>query len=243
MRGIDVRPLRGHTAWRNVRPATLARPERRPHGPPRATRARRPADRVPRHRLLGGIFDSRYPDRRRPAVAHDRADDRSDGRALGRSDRRADARPDAVTDTATLGCARPGRSDRREDRVQGQRSRGLGYDADVTTTITWKEADPEGVTVRVFGVTACLPKTKVDYTACLAKGTPLPANVRELITSAPASKGRVSWTWPNWEDAGGAVMAHGDSFYDSVVIAAYNTAGHSKFVIVRTGAYCPDCTY
>jgi len=120
---------------------------------------------------------------------------------------------------------------------------GMGYDTDMTTTITWKEADPDGVTVRVFGVTACLPKAKVDHAPCLAKGTPLPANVRELITSAPASKGRVSWTWPNWEDAGGAVMAHGDAFYDSVVVAAYNKAGHSKFVIVRTGEYCPDCTY
>src|SRR3954469_1205088 len=120
---------------------------------------------------------------------------------------------------------------------------GMGYDTDMTTTITWKEADPEGVTIRVFGVTACLPRTKVDHAPCLAKGTPLPANVREMIASEPASKGRVSWTWPNWEDAGGAVMARGDAFYDSVVIAAYNKAGHSKFVIVRTGEYCPDCTY
>ena len=107
----------------------------------------------------------------------------------------------------------------------------------------FKVADPKGVTIRVYGVTACLPKHKQDHSPCLEKGTPLPANVRELIAKAPASKGKVTWTWPNWENAGGAVMAHGDSYYDSVVIAAYNAAGHSKFVIVATGEYCPDCTY
>ena len=71
----------------------------------------------------------------------------------------------------------------------------------MTTTVTWKEANPNGVTIRVYGVTACIPPSKANFSPCLVKGTPLPAKVRELIASAPASKGKVSWTWPNWEDA------------------------------------------
>ena len=95
----------------------------------------------------------------------------------------------------------------------------------------------------MFGVTACLPKVEKNHSPCLVRNTPLPASVRDLLAKAPASKGRVSWTWPNWENAGGAVMAHDGTDYWSLVVAAYNEAGHSRFVIVETGEYCPICTY
>ncbi len=120
----------------------------------------------------------------------------------------------------------------------------MGYDTDMTTTVTWKEAAPKGVTIRIYGVTACLPPKGQDPAPCLVKGTPLPASIRKLIASAPAARGRVSWTWPNWENIGGAVMAHGDTTYESIVVAAYNLDGtHSKFIIATTGEYCSGCTY
>jgi hypothetical protein len=119
----------------------------------------------------------------------------------------------------------------------------VGYDAVMKTTITWKQAHPAGTVIRVYGVTACLPPEGQDPAPCLVEHTPLPASVRELIAKAPAADGTVSWTWPNWENVGGAVAAHGDTYYHSIVIAAYNAAGHSKFIIVRAGEYCSDCTY
>ena len=119
----------------------------------------------------------------------------------------------------------------------------VGYDAVMTTTISWKEAQMAGTEIRVYGVTACLPPEGQDPAPCLVVNTPLPASVRELITKAPAANGKVSWSWPNWEDVGGAVADRGDTYYYAFVIAAYNSAGHSKFVIVRSGEYCSDCTY
>jgi hypothetical protein len=118
-----------------------------------------------------------------------------------------------------------------------------GYDTDMTIKVSWNEASPKGVTIRVFGVTACLPRSNKDHSACLVKGTPLPDGIRKLLAKAPASKGSVSWTWPNWEDAGGAVMTHGSTQYWALVVAAYNPAGHSRFVILDTGEFCPTCTY
>ena len=81
----------------------------------------------------------------------------------------------------------------------------VGYDAVMTTTISWKEARTAGTEIRVYGVTACLPPEGQDPAPCLVVNTPLPASVRELITKAPAANGKVSWSWPNWEDVGGAV--------------------------------------
>lgn len=116
-----------------------------------------------------------------------------------------------------------------------------GYYANLTTTVTWNEAVTAGTEIRVYGVNACFaPPTGGT---CLVEHTALPASVRDLIATAPASKGKVSWTWPAWDDIGGAVMAHGDKTYEAVVIAAYNAAGHSKFIIIASAEWCPDCTY
>lgn len=116
-----------------------------------------------------------------------------------------------------------------------------GGAASITTTVTWKEAVTKGTEIRVYGVTACFaPPTGGP---CLVEQTPLPSSVRNLIARAPAAQGKVSWTWPEWGDVGGAVMAHGSTDYESIVVAAYNAAGHSKFIIVATGELCPGCVY
>jgi hypothetical protein len=111
----------------------------------------------------------------------------------------------------------------------------------ITTTVTWKEAVTKGTEIRVYGVTACFaPPTGGP---CLVEHTPLPSSVRDLIARAPASQGKVSWSWPIWDDIGDAVMANGSNYYEAIVVAAYNAAGHSKFIIVVTSEYCPACTY
>jgi hypothetical protein len=116
-----------------------------------------------------------------------------------------------------------------------------GYYADLTTTIRWSAPKAAGTEIRVYGVTTCFAPAAGG--PCLVEHTPLPDSVRDLIATAPASAGKVSWTWPSWDDVGGAVMGHGDTLYQAIVIAAYGPAGHSKFIIVRSGEWCPDCTY
>ena len=64
-----------------------------------------------------------------------------------------------------------------------------------------------------------------------------------LAARGPAAKGKVTWTWPAWENIGGNVAANGNKTYASIVVAAYNAAGHSRFVIVKTGEFCSACTY
>ncbi len=119
----------------------------------------------------------------------------------------------------------------------------VGYATKATITITFQEANPDGVTMKVYGVIPCLPKVKLEGTPCLSRGTPLPASTREFAAQAAATDGKVTWTWPAWEDIGGAVMSNGSQSYESIVIAAYNPAGHSRFVIVDTSHWCDGCTY
>ena len=115
-------------------------------------------------------------------------------------------------------------------------------------TVTWTGPRAKGTEIRVYGVTACIamPPSPSEGAEgpCLVEHTPLPESVRKLIAKAAASTGKVSWTWPNWEDIGSSVAESPDgTAYEAIVIAAYNDAGHSKFIIVDAGNWCGDCTY
>ena len=127
---------------------------------------------------------------------------------------------------------------------------GLGapgdYDiADRRFKVSWTETYPKGTEIRVYGVTECL--NNVDGEPCLVLHTALPASVRHLVARAPAADGKVVWTWPGWENIGGALAfsrdGEKDYVYDAFVVAAYNDAGHSKFIILDSAIACPDCTY
>ena len=80
---------------------------------------------------------------------------------------------------------------------------------EVTQTVTWGAPRSEGVEIRVYGVTECIaePADPAPGTngPCLVVHTPLPASVRRLLATAPASDGAVSWTWT---EEGGATPAH-----------------------------------
>ena len=75
--------------------------------------------------------------------------------------------------------------------------------------------------------------------------------MRKLIAKVPASDGTVSWTGPPWQDViesntGSAAFTaigvdhHDDDTYFAIVVAAYNDAGHSKFIIADAGTWCYD---
>ena len=75
-------------------------------------------------------------------------------------------------------------------------------------TVSWKGPRGAGTEIRVYGVTQCIAMPPdVDPAVeqegpCLVEHTPLPASVRKLVAKASASSGKVSWTWPGWEDIG-----------------------------------------
>ena len=69
----------------------------------------------------------------------------------------------------------------------------------ITQTVRWGSSGSEGVEIRVYGVTECVARpanpSPDTHGPCLVEHTPLPASVRTLLATAPASRGVVSWTW------------------------------------------------
>jgi hypothetical protein len=118
------------------------------------------------------------------------------------------------------------------------------------TTITWKKAIAKGTEIRVYGVTGCLSLTeRPGDGSCLVKHTSVPVSARRLIAKAPASEGKIVWKGPAWRalifqsETDGptyqyAVDSNGVETYFAIVVAAYNSAGNSKFVIADAGTWC-----
>ena len=119
-----------------------------------------------------------------------------------------------------------------------------------TRTVTWESPLTKGVEIRVYGVTKCVsrpadPKPGTDG-PCLVKHTRLPASIRTLLATAPASAGKVTWTWIDEGDPGCdltfPIGATPDGeYYYAVVVAAYSTSGHSIFTVAQSGTWVePD---
>jgi hypothetical protein len=116
--------------------------------------------------------------------------------------------------------------------------------AEFTQMVTWGMPWSEGVEIRVYGVTECIaePADPPPDTSgpCLVVHTPLPASVRTLLATVPASDGVASWTWTQhpWECDQPAVSYDFDGpAYFAVVLAAYGPSGHSIFAIAAPGGW------
>lgn len=113
---------------------------------------------------------------------------------------------------------------------------------EITQTVRWAAPASDGVEIRVYGVTECLARpakpSPDTHGPCLLEHTPLPASVRNLLATAPASDGVVGWTWTGTFDCeiGLAYDPRGPA-YHAVVLAAYSTAGHSIFAIAEPGRW------
>ena len=127
--------------------------------------------------------------------------------------------------------------------VEETRSIDDGQFGEVTQTVRWGAPLSEGVEIRVYGVTECIaePADPPPSTSgpCLVVHTPLPASVRRLLATAPASDGVVSWTWT---EEGGCdpspfKSAPDGPAYHAVVLAAYGASGHSIFAIAEPGGW------
>ena len=121
----------------------------------------------------------------------------------------------------------------------------VGDDApstEITQTVSWGAPRSEGVEIRVYGVTECVaePANPSPDTQgpCLVEHTPLPASVRTLLATAPASDGGVSWSWTGTFDCevGLAYDPRGPA-YHAVVLAADGASGHSILAIAEPGGW------
>ena len=100
--------------------------------------------------------------------------------------------------------------------------------------MAWREANPTGVTIRVYAVTTCLhtynlskPKTK-----CLMNGDVIPTGSLLLLGSAPASARSFSFVLGEGETVAFGWLPGGGPDVDAVVLQAVNTHGGSLFAIV-----------
>jgi hypothetical protein len=98
--------------------------------------------------------------------------------------------------------------------------------------VTWSEADPAGVTVKLYAVTKCLAKPH-----CLTAATAIPSADLALLGTAPASKGVISFVVGDGETYGDGWLpgSKGTTLYVyATVIQASTVSGVSSFVIAWT---------
>lgn len=113
----------------------------------------------------------------------------------------------------------------------------------ITQTVTWRAPRGAGVRIRVYGVTKCIAEPahpKPDKRGpCLAKHTRLPASVLHLLAKAPASAGKVTWSWTTWTgcDIGSFSSDPRGPTYFAIVVAAHSSSGRSIFTIAEPGEW------
>ena len=130
--------------------------------------------------------------------------------------------------------------------VKFDEQRRLGNDASstvVTQTVTWAAPRNDGVEIKVYGVTRCIAEPASPSPGsggpCLVEHTPLPAEDRTLLATAPASAGNVSWSWTGTSDCEGPGLASDprEPAYYAVVLATYSGSGQSIFAIAAPGKW------
>jgi hypothetical protein len=117
-----------------------------------------------------------------------------------------------------------------------------GVAPDVTVTVAWKEAAPDGVSIWVYGVTECLVPTPSYGVDCVTKDSKIPASALVMLRKVPAAPGTTSWTYRD-RNIEGAVGAYGSTEYYGIILRAVNAAGRSPFVVAGTAQSCNPCTY
>lgn len=118
---------------------------------------------------------------------------------------------------------------------------------EVTHTVTWRAPRTPGVEIRVYGVVECvsMPAGPKPGTSgpCLVENTRLPSSTLVLLATAPASAGKVSWSWRGWQDGEGGCdiwypvgWAPDGRPYHAVVPAAYSASGPLSIFAIATAA-------
>ena len=108
-------------------------------------------------------------------------------------------------------------------------------------TVTWAHPLAPGTQIRVYGVTKCLHKPTKAGVPCVGAGMAVPASARRLLAKAAAADGSVSWRWGSWDATGDAIGWDGTRSYYAFIVAAWNGAGRSHWVVVESGISCSGC--
>lgn len=107
--------------------------------------------------------------------------------------------------------------------------------------VRWSEANPTGVTVRIYGLLKCLGPASATQTLfpCVTPKTVIPAADLVLIGQVAASAGTFTWSATFGPRSGPLHWAAvGNDLIYGVLITAVNAAGSSPRVIVDTGEGC-----
>jgi 5'-3' exonuclease len=109
--------------------------------------------------------------------------------------------------------------------------------------VTWQEANPTGVTIRVYAVTACLhvPSASMRSAACLVDGDAIPRGSLVLLGSVPASASSFSFVLGIGETTALGWLPGFGPNVDAVVLQAINAYGGSSFAIAGSSRSCYGC--
>lgn len=110
--------------------------------------------------------------------------------------------------------------------------------------VAWQEANPTGVTIRVYAVTVCLHAATAakPSAACLVDGDAIPTGSLVLLGTAPASARSFSFVLGIGETSAlGWLPGFGPSV-DAVLLQAVTTKGGSRFAIAGSSGSCWGCT-
>lgn len=109
--------------------------------------------------------------------------------------------------------------------------------------VAWREANPTGVTIRVYAVTSCLhtPTASKPSAQCLVDGDTIPRASLLLVGSAPASERSLSFMVIGGEGLALGNLPDGGPSVEAVVLQAVNAKGGSAFAIAGTSGSCYGC--
>ncbi len=113
--------------------------------------------------------------------------------------------------------------------------------------VTWREANPSGVTIRIYAVTACLhtPTASQPNAQCLVNGDTIPAASLLIMGTAPASARSFAFVLTSPYGEGNfslGALPGGGPEVDSIVLQAVDRDGGSLFAFVATSsAGCYGC--
>jgi hypothetical protein len=108
--------------------------------------------------------------------------------------------------------------------------------------VTWKQADPTGVTIKIYAVKDCLnpPIAPDKARTCVTPGTIVPTASLILLGSVPAATGTFTFQLNDGATYGYGWFTSGDYAY-AVIVRATNAAGVSPWIIAGSSSKCDAC--
>ncbi len=108
--------------------------------------------------------------------------------------------------------------------------------------LTWRTPDTADTIVRVEALTTCLAPASSTGELCVTPASHITAANYILIAKRPASDRYARWTWPAWEDIGGAIATDGRHSFFGIVVTL-TTGGIVRVVVIYSAQTRFGCVY